>query len=104
MRVRWSNPALEDLHNIQSYLSKKNPTAAADTGNRIWEVAQLFEFSPRLGHQARWMNYREFFVSGTVYILLYDVHQQEIIIHAVVDGRMDWKEGEPQPRPATDLL
>ena len=102
MRVRWTNPALEDLRNIRAYLGKRDPTAAANTGQRIWKVAQELEFNPRLGRLARWMKYREFFVSGTTYILLYDISRQEVIIHAVVDGRMEWKEGEPPPRPATD--
>ena len=102
MRVRWTPPARDDVARIRAYLKKRNPQAAKRIAGAIKQASRHIQHHPYSGREARFAGAQEFVVPRTTYILLYDVLDDYLDIIAIVDGRMEWKEGEPPPRPATD--
>ena len=99
MRVRWTRPALQDLGGIRAYIAEDNPRAAQKTASLLKQASRQLARFPRLGRRGTATGSRELIVSGTSYILIYDIEQDEVRVTAVVHGATDWKEGE-EPRLA----
>ena len=51
MRVKWTEPALEDLAGIQAYIAKDSPYYAKQFIERIFEAAEALEDFPELGRK-----------------------------------------------------
>lgn len=100
MRVRWTTPARDDLARIRSHYEKLNPQAAKRIAAAIKGASRHLREHPEAGREARFAGAQEFVVYKTNYILLYDLVGPDVHILAVVDGRMDWQEGEPPPKSA----
>ena len=53
MRVKWTEPAMEDLAVIQPYIAKDSSYYAKQFIERIFEAAEALEDFPELGRKAR---------------------------------------------------
>ena len=51
MRVKWTEPALEDMAGIQAYIAKDSPYYARQFIERIFEAAETLEDFPELGRK-----------------------------------------------------
>jgi toxin ParE1/3/4 len=93
MRLRYERGALADLDEIFSYIARDNPRAAARLGARFEEVVVKIAEHPHLGEATRKSRFRRFPVGN--YLIVYEVAQDEVIIHYVRHGarRRPW-EGE----------
>lgn len=48
-KVVWTDPAIEDLRNIVSYIATENPDAAAKVGADIIQTVELLQSFPLIG-------------------------------------------------------
>ena len=86
MKLRWVRPALEDLREIDNYISADNPDAAKRALARIRAYSWLLVDQPYLGRPGRMPGTRELIVSKTPFILPYRVMSDEIQILRVIHG------------------
>lgn len=91
----FSNDALQDLLNIQSYITNQleNPEASASTIAKIRESILILEQFPESGPLlfstiSRGRNYR-FLVSGN-YMIFYRIRKNHVEIGRILYGRRDY--------------
>ena len=93
MKLRYDRGALADLDELFAYIAQDNPAAAARLVGRIEEAARRIAETPHIGEATRKSRFRRFPVGN--YLIVYEVGQDEVIIHYVRHGarRRPW-EGE----------
>jgi toxin ParE1/3/4 len=93
MKLRYERGALADLEEIFSYIARDNREAASRLVMRIEQAAALIAERPYIGEATRKSRFRRFPVGN--YLLVYEVGQDEVVIHYVRHGagRRPW-EGE----------
>lgn len=91
MRISWTKGASEDLESLHDYISLDNPQAAAKMVRRIVHVIdEHLADTPWMGRVGRVPNTREFAISGTPYIIIYRVKNEELEIIRVLHGARQW--------------
>jgi toxin ParE1/3/4 len=90
MKVRWTQPAAEDLRQITRYIRKDNPTAARHVAKTIFDAANDLNTFPRLGRVGRITGTRELVFPGWPYILVYEVSEHAVEILHIFHGAQDW--------------
>jgi len=89
MRVKWTEPALEDLAGIQSYIAKDSPYYAKQFIERIFEATEALEDFPELGRKVpeteATENIRELIFQS--YRIMYLNQNNLVFILAVIHGR-----------------
>ena len=75
MKIKWLRKALENIeHEAETtYISQKNPAAANELVQRIYDSVSLLADKPSLGHPGRIPDTRELIVPDTHYIVPYRV-------------------------------
>ncbi len=93
MKLRYERGALSDLDEIFAYIAKDNPEAASRLVARVEEIGAKIAASPYLGEATRNPRFRRFPIGK--YLIVYEVGEDEVIIHYVRHGarRRPW-EGE----------
>ncbi len=93
MKLRYERGALADLDEIFSYVAQHNRDAAARLVARFEDVAARIATSPYIGQASAKPRFRRFPVGN--YLIVYEVAENEVIIHYVRHGarRRPW-EGE----------
>ena len=95
-RVEWTEAASADLTGIVGYIAKDSPANAAKVYQRIRKRAIMLRTLPGRGHpvpelvQLEILSYRE--LSVPPYRIIYRIGNQEVFVHAVLDGRRDLKQ------------
>jgi addiction module RelE/StbE family toxin len=90
LKIHLTKPAVNDLHAIEDYISHDNPLAAENIINRILEAIEYLEKYPGRGRTGRVPNTRELVVSGTPFIVVYQVRLQIIYILRVLHTARKW--------------
>ena len=83
-KVAWLRLALEDLHDIGTYLAGHDPEAAQDVARHIWEAGQSLVKVPSRGRPGRVPGTRELVLTKYPYFLAYRVNKQEVQIMRVL--------------------
>ena len=93
MKLRYERGALADLDEIFAYIAQDNREAAARLVARFEELAARLAESPYMGEATRNSRFRRFPIGN--YLMVYEVGQDEVVIHYVRHGarRRPW-EGE----------
>lgn len=93
MKLRYERGALVDLDQIFAYIAADNRAAAARLVARIEEAARQIAATPYIGEAAHNPRFRRLPVGN--YLIVYEVSQDEVVIHYVRHGarRRPW-EGE----------
>jgi toxin ParE1/3/4 len=93
MKLRYERGALTDLDEIFSYIAHDNLAAAAKLVARFEEAARQIADRPQIGQATRNPRFRRWPVGS--YLIVYEVGEDEIVIHYVRHGarRRPW-EGE----------
>ena len=89
-QVHWSEPALEDLKNIVSFVAKDSPAYAAKLASRISDAPRRLAMFPKLGSIVPELGksmIREIWVRP--YRIIYLVRDPDCYILAVVHGSRD---------------
>jgi len=92
MQVRWTTPARVQLVRAFEYIAEENRRAAARTAEQIWESTQLLARHPMAGREGRVAGTRELVISGTPFIVAYQVKKKEVRILAVLHAAQEWPE------------
>jgi plasmid stabilization system protein ParE len=87
VKIAWTVRAVERLDAIRAHVSLENPAAAQRLARRIVERADLLALQPGMGHAGREPGTLEHVVSGTAYILVYEVRDETVSVLSVVHGR-----------------
>lgn len=87
--ILWTEPALEDLEEIGSFLAGHNRQAAEHAVRRIVESVAALSYHPRMGRVGRVAETRELVVRGTRYLVVYRLRER-IEVVAVLHGARLW--------------
>ena len=90
MVVIWTEPAIEDLHNIFSYIALESRFYAQKVVDEIIEKAESIVPFPEMGRvvpELQDENIREVFVYS--YRIVYELVTDTVQINAIIHGRRD---------------
>ena len=82
--------ALDDLREIDAFISNDNPAAAQKVLAIIWETTKLLEQHPHIGRPGRVAGTRELVIPNTPFIVPYRIISDEIQILRVIHGARNW--------------
>jgi len=85
--VTFTDDALNDLREIESYLKERDPTAAGTVIRQIKQSTNLLSFFPFLGVPARTRDVRLLLVKHYRYVLPYKIIGNDIFIIGVLHPR-----------------
>ena len=88
MKLRWTPRAVADLEEISDYLVAASPQAWERLLQRLERLSEAILDFPLMGKAGLVPGTREFVVSGTPYILVFQVKDEAVVIVSVRDGRM----------------
>ncbi|MEA3277587.1 MAG: type II toxin-antitoxin system RelE/ParE family toxin [Pseudomonadota bacterium] len=92
MKVVWSPEARQDLREIYSYLAAENPYAARTLQQRLKQAVQLLRENPHIGRPGRVADTRELVISGTSYIVPYQIKEKRLELLRVYHMARKWPE------------
>lgn len=90
MKIYFTDPANADLKSIENYIREDNPIAAVSTVQCIVDSIKRLSLFPSMGRLGRSANTRELIISGTPYIVKYQLRQDRIIILRVLHAAREW--------------
>jgi toxin ParE1/3/4 len=99
VRVKWTEPAMEDLAGIQAYIAKDSQYYAKQFIERIFEAAEALKDFPEPGRKVpeaeATENIRELIFHG--YRIMYLNQNNHVFILAVIHGSRDLASIEQKP-------
>jgi addiction module RelE/StbE family toxin len=90
MRPLWTLLAKQRVLEIRARIAKENEPAAARTIANIRAAVKQLELHPHSGRPGRIAGTRELVVSGTPYLIPYQIVKGRAEILSVVHGRQQW--------------
>lgn len=91
--VKWLPQAEADLINIEFYIAQDDILTAVRVGERIYDLAEKIEDNNKIGRTGRVRGTRERVVTGTKYIIVYQIKDRIEIIR-VLHGAQMWPSPE----------
>ena len=91
MKVEWTRPALADLIEAQTYITRDNPRAAEVVARRVWEASKRLGENPAIGRPGHVAGTREWVVTRTPYLIVYRERAGRIEILRIWHGRQNWQ-------------
>jgi toxin ParE1/3/4 len=90
--VRWTHSARRDYRNIVEWLSDRSPAAAVRVADAIDNRLGMLAAMPRMGRIGRLEGTRELVISGTSYVLIYDIEEasQQIVVLRLLHAAQLW--------------
>jgi len=88
MKLRWTPRAVADLEEISDYPVAASPQAWEHLLLRLERLSESILDFPLMGKSGLVPGTREFIVSGTPYILVFQVKDDAVVIVSVRDARM----------------
>ena len=93
MKLRWAEPAANQLDQAYTYISERNSQAADSITQHIIDVTEMLANHPEAGRRGRTPDTREFAVPGTPFLIVYSIAEDTLWILAVYHGARKWPEG-----------
>jgi toxin ParE1/3/4 len=90
LRIKWLKRALLDLDEAESYITRDNPSAAAEVVLRIVKAVSMLGLQTGLGRPGRVSGTRELVVPDTPYIVPYRVKENTIQVLRVYHSSRKW--------------
>jgi toxin ParE1/3/4 len=90
LRIRWTGSALADLEAIGDFIALDNAVAAQRMVVGLVASVDALRDHPNLGRPGRLTGTRELVVSGTPYVVPYQVQGDDVQILAVFHGARRW--------------
>ena len=88
MKLRWTPRAVADLEEISDYIVVASPQAWERLLLRLERLTEAILDFPLMGKAGLVPGTREFVLSGTTYILVFQLKEDSVVIVSVRDGRM----------------
>ncbi|MGA0594454.1 type II toxin-antitoxin system RelE/ParE family toxin [Enterovirga sp. CN4-39] len=92
MKVSWAPSARADVKAAADYVAEHDRPAAARLAQRLTGAARTIAAHPGIGRVGRLSETREFFVSGTPYIIVYRLADHRLEIVRVLHTSRLWPE------------
>lgn len=91
MRIRWTEPAVQDFTQICDYIQEHGSAAIAHrVALAIYDqIGSLSKF-PEIGRTGRKPETRELVLTGLPYIAIYRVQTKEVQILRLLHGSQQW--------------
>jgi toxin ParE1/3/4 len=86
IEIVWSPLALSRLQEIQTYVARDKPEAAARLATRLVAIVEALSEHPYLGRMGAESGLRELVIGGTPYVVLYRVRANRVIINTIWHG------------------
>ena len=86
MNLEWMPDAIEQLDDLEAYISDHDPAAAKRVVQAIRERAEILVGQPRLGREGRLVGTRELILAPLPYIVIYRVADTRVEVLAVISG------------------
>lgn len=88
MRVIIEETAIADIDALVAWIAKDSPQAAQLVVNKILHAIELLELFPQIGHPGKEKGTYERNVSGTPYIVVYEIRKKPsaVLVITVVHG------------------
>jgi toxin ParE1/3/4 len=90
VKLRWTDGAVEDLQAARDYLETENPRAAWEAISRIMSAVERLEQFPQMGRSGRVDRSRELVVTGTPFLVAYQLKGESVQILAVLHAARKW--------------
>lgn len=90
MRIKIANAAYNDLNEIDDYIRSNNPLAANRMESRLNEAISYLSMHPAIGRAGRVTGTRELIVSGTPFIVVYEVQKQIVFVARILHSARKW--------------
>ena len=90
MKVIWTRWALEDLDSAREYIALENPRAAVKIIERIEAAVNTLRSFPETGRMGRVEGTRELVISGTPFVIPYQIEKKQLEILGVIHGARRW--------------
>jgi len=90
MRVEWTAAALANFEEQFDYTAREDPLAAGRTFSHLIDVVEGLARFPSMGHPGRIPGTRELVVSGTPFVVAYQVLGQTVEVLRVLHAAQKW--------------
>lgn len=90
MKILWHPSAIDDFEDVLDYLGSRNEKAASATYALIVGNIEALAEQPFMGRVGRVANTRELVISGTSYVVAYEIRDEIVSILAVLHGARRW--------------
>lgn len=90
MKIQITKPATSDLQDIENYIRLDNSMAATRVVLRVLEAVEYLATYPTMGRNGRVPKTRELVVSGTPFVIIYQIRQQIIFILRILHAARKW--------------
>jgi addiction module RelE/StbE family toxin len=90
VNIRWSDEAVFELESIFAYIVQDNEDAAFRTVERIYAAMNNAASMPYIGRAGKKEGTRELVVSGTPYIVVYEILEETIFLVTILHGAQKW--------------
>ena len=91
MRLRWTEPAADDLENIKNYLQRNYPQFAEPTVRTIHQRIRDLKASPYRGRPGHRAGTRELPLTPLPYVVVYRVRADAVEVLHIYHGAQDWR-------------
>lgn len=89
MRLRWTEPASQDLYNIVQRIRQENPNAARKVAQTIFDGCATLRRFPYRGRPGRRQGTRELIFPGLPYIVVYRVRKGAVELTRIYHGAQE---------------
>jgi len=89
VRVKWTRCALREQDAAFEWLVARNPRAAVQAIDRLWNATQLLAENPKMGRPGLISGTRELVVGHIPYIVIYQVTVEQVEILAVLHRKQE---------------
>jgi toxin ParE1/3/4 len=93
LRVKWIKRALLDLEEVEAYIARDNPAAAAEVALNIARAVSLLQEQPGLGRAGRVPGTRELVIPDSPFIVPYRVKDNIVQVLRVYHASRRWPGG-----------
>jgi toxin ParE1/3/4 len=90
VKIHFARPAKVDLEEVVSFISAENQAAARSTLERIFDAIDYLTSFPSMGRNGRVPNTKELIVSGTPFVVVYQIRSHVIFILRILHGARRW--------------
>ena len=91
MRLLWTERARDHLAALHGYIAREDPAAADRVFTRVLDLTEtVLVVHPRGGRPGRVAGTRELVITGTPYIVAYEVGDDAITVLAVLHSSRRW--------------
>ena len=90
MKIKLTKLVAQDLQSTKDYISQDKPDAALAVVKRAIEAIENITAFPSMGRSGRLPHTKELVVSGTPFIIVYQVKQDTLYIARIIHTARKW--------------